>query len=148
MVSKWLKTNICQWGLCWGYNPLILTFDPDFLHIQVGMFQEQPKQCTKCQLFQKVVSLAHVSFFPWNLFQEAGKQIGHYQAKLFTKPNSCLVHCNSAMLLMVQNSGKHQLRLVVVSHCKFIYRFFFVAGGAGFLPSTVLLKFTLPWTLP
>ena len=39
---------------------------------------------------------------------------------------------------MVQKSGVHQLRLVVY---RIIYRvFFYIPGGAGFLPSTVLTK--------
>ena len=43
--------------------------------------------------------------------------------------------------LMVQKSGGHQLRLVV---CPTIYSVFYIPGGAGFLPSTILpsLKLT------
>ena len=40
--------------------------------------------------------------------------------------------------LMVQKSGDHQLRLVVYP---IIYRVSYIPGGAGFLRSTVLLKF-------
>ena len=39
-----------------------------------------------------------------------------------------------AILLMVQNSGFHQLRLVVYP---IIYRVWDIPGGAGFLPSTI-----------
>ncbi len=38
------------------------------------------------------------------------------------------------ILLMVQKSGEHQLRLVVFP---IIYRVLYIPGGAGFLPSTV-----------
>ena len=40
-----------------------------------------------------------------------------------------------SLLLMVQKSGGHQLRLVVYP---IIYRIVYIPGGAGFLPSTVL----------
>jgi len=40
----------------------------------------------------------------------------------------------SFILLMVQKSGDHQLRLVVYP---IIYRVLYIPGGAGFLPSIV-----------
>ena len=39
------------------------------------------------------------------------------------------------MLLMVQKSSDHQLRLVV---CPIIYKVLYIKGGAGCLPSTVV----------
>ena len=39
------------------------------------------------------------------------------------------------LLLMVQKSGDHQLRLVVYP---IIYKVLYIPGGAGFLPSTVV----------
>ena len=39
MVSKWVNSNLLLNGVYWGYNPLILTFDPNFHRaIQVGVF--------------------------------------------------------------------------------------------------------------
>ena len=38
MVSKWVISPTYKWGMNWGYNPLILTIDPNFLRdIQVNM---------------------------------------------------------------------------------------------------------------
>ena len=31
MVSKWVISPTYKWGIPWGYNPLILTFDTNFL---------------------------------------------------------------------------------------------------------------------
>ena len=31
MVSNWVISPTYKWGIPWGYNPLILTFDPNFL---------------------------------------------------------------------------------------------------------------------
>ena len=31
MVSKWVISPTYKWGIPWGYNPLILTIDPNFL---------------------------------------------------------------------------------------------------------------------
>ena len=31
MVSKWVISPTYKWGIPWGYNQLILTFDPSFL---------------------------------------------------------------------------------------------------------------------
>ena len=40
MVSKWVITYL-QKGVYWGYNPLILTFDPNFQRdIQVPLLME------------------------------------------------------------------------------------------------------------
>ena len=41
---------------------------------------------------------------------------------------------NKALLLMVQKSSDHQLRLVVYP---IIYKVIYIPSGAGFLPSTV-----------
>ena len=30
MVSKWVISPTYKWGIPWGYNPLILTNDPNF----------------------------------------------------------------------------------------------------------------------
>ena len=30
MVSKWVISPTHKWGIPWGYNPLILTIDPNF----------------------------------------------------------------------------------------------------------------------
>ena len=30
MVSKWVISPTYKWGIPWGYNPLILTIDPNF----------------------------------------------------------------------------------------------------------------------
>ena len=45
MLSKWVITNLYINGVCWGYNPLILTFDPSTSvpgHPVVVMFGMQP----------------------------------------------------------------------------------------------------------
>ena len=37
MVSKWVISPTYKWGIPWGYNPRILTIDPNFQQdIQVG----------------------------------------------------------------------------------------------------------------
>ncbi len=41
------------------------------------------------------------------------------------------------VLLMVQKSGDHQLRLVVDP---IIYQVLYIPGGAGLLPSTVVIR--------
>ncbi len=30
MASKWVSSPTYKWGIPWGYNPLILTIDPNF----------------------------------------------------------------------------------------------------------------------
>ena len=38
MVSKWIISPTYKWLVYWGYNPLILTIDPNFQRdIQVGL---------------------------------------------------------------------------------------------------------------
>ena len=50
--------------------------------------------------------------------------------------------------LMVQKSGKHQMRLVVFP---IIYKVIYIPGGAGFLPSTLASMydgiFTCTWLI-
>ena len=37
MVSKWVISPTYKWNIIWGYNPLLLTFDPNFLgHPRLG----------------------------------------------------------------------------------------------------------------
>ena len=48
------------------------------------------------------------------------------------------------ILLMVQKSGDHQLRLVVYP---IIYKDLYIPGGAGFLPSTVCMRDSWGWCM-